>query len=155
MSSRPFPILLILGLIVIGLSPLGLCAEEALPRQHLEITGSHTLRITYDCSFTWPSGGGTSAVFHLPLPPDTGTQRIDHFSSSLKGEIQTNDAVPPQRLVTATLRHDRGDEPLGHLRIQVSGRVRTRQLGARAPRPPPGPNPAPEHGVVPRAPQAN
>src|SRR5260221_2694367 len=132
MSSRPFPILLILGLIVIGLSPLGLCAEEALPRQHLEITGSHTLRITYDCSFTWPSGGGTSAVFHLPLPPDTGTQRIDHFSSSLKGEIETNDAVPPQRLVTATLRHDPGDERRVPSRVVVHGPFST---PATVPRP--------------------
>jgi transglutaminase-like putative cysteine protease len=98
------------------------------PAQHLEITGSHRLRITYDCTFVWPRGGGYSAVFYLPIPQDTGTQRIEHFSSNLKGEVQTDDDNPPHRLLTATLHHDSGDDRDVHWRIVVTGTFQTRQL---------------------------
>jgi hypothetical protein len=103
-------------------------AQETPARRHLEITGSHTLRITYDCSFVWPGGGGYTAVMKLPLPPDTGAQQIEQFSSSLKGEIETDSAVPPHRLLTATFHHDGGDERRIHWRIEIIGRFQTRQL---------------------------
>src|SRR5580658_2319383 len=89
--------------------------------QHLEITGSHRLRITYDCSFVWPRGGGYSAVFYLPIPQDTGAQHIEQFSSNLKGQVQTDDDTPPHRLLTATLHHDSGDDRDVHWRIQIVG----------------------------------
>ena len=99
-----------------------------LPAQHLAITGSHRLRITYDCSFVWPRGGGYSAVFYLPIPQNTGSQSIEHFSSSLKGQIQTDNDTPPHRLLSATLHHDSGDERAVHWRIQIIGTFQTRQL---------------------------
>jgi transglutaminase-like putative cysteine protease len=114
------------------------------PAQHLEITGSHRLRITYDCSFVWPGGGGYGAVFYLPIPQDTGGQRIETFSSNLKGQIQTDGETPPHRLLTATLRHDRGDDRAVHWRIEVTGTFQTRRLAdgpppAGDPIVPPGP----------------
>jgi len=106
----------------------GLHAQDPLPPQHLEITGSHQLRLTYDCSFTWPQQAGTRAVIYLPIPPDTGGQRIDQFTSTLKGQIQTDDANPPHRLMTTTIRHDRGDASRVYWRIEIIGRFQTRQL---------------------------
>lgn len=103
------------------------CSADASP-QHIEITGSHLLRITYDCSFTWPEGDGCSAVFYLPIPPDTGMQQITHFSSSIKGTVQLDDGNPPHRLLMATLHHDRGDERHVHWQVQVTGQFVTRQL---------------------------
>ncbi|HUB68481.1 MAG TPA: transglutaminase family protein [Candidatus Methylacidiphilales bacterium] len=96
--------------------------------QHLQITGSRRLRLTYDCSFVWPRGGGYSAVFYLPIPRDTGTQHIEHFTSSLKGEIQSDDAVPPHRFLTAMLHHDSGDDRYIHWRVEIIGTFQTRRL---------------------------
>lgn len=112
------------------LAPSALDAQDTVtpPAQHLEITGNHRLRITYDCSFVWPRGGGYSAVFYLPIPQDTGAQRIEHFSSNLKGQVQTDNDTPPHRLLTATLYHDSGDDRAVHWRVQVIGTFQTRQL---------------------------
>ena len=60
-------------------------AQEPPARKHIEITGSERLRITYESTFVWPGGGGYSAVMDLPIPPDTGGQHIESFTSSLKG----------------------------------------------------------------------
>lgn len=136
----------VLGLILIGLAALGLRAEEVPTRKHLEITGSHTLRITYDCTFSWPGGGGYSAVFHLPIPPETGAQHIEHFVSSLKGQTETNDAVPPQKLLTATLTCDRDTERRVHWRVQITGQFQTRQLVDGPPAPSATPITAPAPG---------
>jgi transglutaminase-like putative cysteine protease len=101
-------------------------AQEAGPQKHLEITGSHRFRITYDSSFVWPEGGGYSAVMDLPIPPNTGAQEIESFSSSLKGEVET-DAVG-HRLLTATLHHRSGDERRVHWTVEITGIFQTRQL---------------------------
>ena len=114
--------------LLLGTASTGkLCAQGALPQKHLEITGRQTLRITYDCAFTWPSEGG-SGVFYLPVPPETGAQSIEHFSSSLKGATITDDAEPPHHLLTATLHNPRGDERRVHWQIVVTGQFQTRQL---------------------------
>jgi len=118
--------LAILGLVLAGGVPL--TAQETLPGKHLEITGSHRLRITYDCSFVWPRGGDATAVFHLPIPPETGAQHIEHFSSTLKGEIETDGDTPPHRFLTATLHHEDGDERRVDWRVEMIGLFQTRQL---------------------------
>jgi hypothetical protein len=82
-------------------------AQEAPARKHLEITGSERLRITYDSSFVWPEGGGYSAVMDLPIPPETGAQHIESFTSTLKGRVETD--AGGHRILTATLHHDSGD----------------------------------------------
>ncbi len=105
-----------------------LYAEDALPSQHLEITGTHHLRLTYDFTVVWPPGGGYSATFHLPIPPDTGTQHIEHFNSTLKGEIETDQAIPAHRVLTATLHHNKGDDRELHWRVEITGLFTTRQL---------------------------
>ena len=120
---------------MVGLSALlviagGAHAQEVATRQHLEITGSHTLRITYDCSFDWPEGGGYTAVFRLPIPQDTGAQHIDSFTSTLKGTVVTDEANPPHRLLTGTLHHRDGDERRVHWRIVITGHFQTRQLAS-------------------------
>jgi hypothetical protein len=65
-------------------------AQDVLAGKHLEITGSQRLRITYDSSFVWPAGGGYSAVMDLPIPPDTGAQHIESFTSTLQGHVETD-----------------------------------------------------------------
>ncbi len=110
--------------------------EQPVPsQQHLEITGTHHLRLTYDFTVVWPRGGGYNATFHLPIPPDTGTQHIEHFSSTLKGQVETDQAIPPHRVLTATLHHNNGDERELHWRIQITGLFTTHQLvdGSAAP----------------------
>jgi transglutaminase-like putative cysteine protease len=109
-----------------GWAPAGLAAQEVAPQKHLEITGSERLRITYDSYFTWPGGGGYSAVMDLPIPPDTGAQHIESFTSSLKGRIETD--AGGHRILTATLHHDRGDERRVHWRVEITGVFQTRQL---------------------------
>ena len=113
----------ILSLILLGLPSLD--AQEAPPQSHLEITGSHRLRITYDSSFVWPRSGGGTAVFYLPVPPNTGAQQIEHFTSNLKGEITTDDAIPPHHLLTATLHHASGDERSVHWHVEIIGQFQT------------------------------
>ena len=116
------------------------------PQQHIEITGSHTFRITYDSSFTWPEGGGYSAVFHLPIPPETGAQHIEHFTSTLKGTTETYDnESPPHKLLTATIHHKSGEERKVHWQVEIIGQFQTRQLVDG----PPSANAAP---IVPPAP---
>lgn len=106
-----------------------ICAEElSPPAQHLEITGSRHLRLIYDFAVVWPKGGGYSATFHLPIPTDTGTQHIEHFNSSLKGRIETDNANPPHRILTATLHHAAGDDRDLHWRVEIVGTFVTRQL---------------------------
>lgn len=137
-----FPLSFFLFLGVLALP--GLCAADAQPPMHLEITGSHTLRITYDCTFVWPSTRDAHAVFYLPIPPDTGAQHIENFNSSLKGAIETDDASPPHRLLTANLRHEPDDERRVRYEIAMTGHFQTRQLVAGPPNAhtvivPPGP----------------
>src|ERR1700743_3310675 len=74
--------------------------------KHIEITGSQRLRINYDTYFTWPGGSGQSAVMTLPSPPNTGGQRIDSFTSSLKGTVETD--AQGHRVLIATI-HPNGD----------------------------------------------
>jgi len=104
---------------------LGLHAQDA--PHHLEITGSHQLRLSYDFSFTWPAGSGT-AVFKLPIPPNTGAQQIEHFSSSLKGTVITEEGKPSHRILTATLHHEKGEPRHVDWRIEITGQFQTRQL---------------------------
>jgi hypothetical protein len=108
--------------------PVALPAQEKAPQQHLEITGSRQLRITYDFTATWPRGGGYIASLYLPVPPETGNQHIEHFSSSLKGQISPDDANPPHQLLTGTLHHDSGDERRLRWHVEIIGRFQTRQL---------------------------
>jgi transglutaminase-like putative cysteine protease len=110
-------------------------AETAGP-MHLEITGQHRLRITYDYTAVWPRGGGYSAAMRLPEPPPTGGQRIEHFSSTLTGQVRTDDDDPPHRILSATVSHGRGDDRELHWRIQIVGIFQTRQL-VEGPRPDP------------------
>ena len=118
-----------LGLIAvggyIGAMPSILRASQA-PQKHLEITGSQRLRISYDSSFTWPGGSGCSAVMDLPVPPDTGNQHIESFSSSLKGQFETD--AEGHRLVVATIRHGEGDPRRVHWHVEITGVFQTRQL---------------------------
>jgi transglutaminase-like putative cysteine protease len=112
----------------LGMTAIELHAENAPLEQHLEITGAHHLRLTYDFTVVWPPGGGYSATFHLPIPPDTDTQHIEHFSSTLKGQIETDSAIPPHRVLTATLRHNKGDDRDLHWRVEITGLFTIRQL---------------------------
>ncbi|MCE0485135.1 MAG: transglutaminase-like domain-containing protein [Methylacidiphilales bacterium] len=62
------------------------------------------------------------------MPPNTGAQQIEYFTSNLKGQTETTEAVPPQRLITATLYHNRGDDRHVHWHVQIVGQFQTRQL---------------------------
>lgn len=147
MHARSFFYLILNGFILglaMGVLMPRLRAETAATPQHVEITGSHRLRLTYDFNVVWPRGGDYSATFHLPLPPETGTQHIEHFSSTLKGRIETDGAVPPHRVLTATLHHRKGDERELHWRVEITGLFTTRQLtGGSAASPSPIVPPAP------------
>lgn len=94
--------------------------------KHLEITGSEHLRITYDSTFVWPEGGGYSAVMDLPIPPDTGAQHIESFTSSLKGQVETD--AQGHRILEATLHHASEADRRVHWRVQIIGVFQTRQL---------------------------
>lgn len=132
-SIFPF---LVAGTLLSEMSVRELRAEESPARQHLEITGNHTLRFIYDCTFTWPSGGGYEAVLRLPVPPDTGNQQISHFSSSLPGKIALLDGdVPAHKVLMATLHHQSGNERRVDWRIEVTGQFQTRQLTDGPPAP--------------------
>ena len=118
------------GLIVLGgiIGSIlgGVQARADLPQKHLEITGRERLRITYDSSFVWPEGSGYSAVMDLPIPPDTGAQHIESFTSSLHGQVETDDEG--HRILTATLHHSSGDERRCHWQVEITGVFQTRQL---------------------------
>jgi transglutaminase-like putative cysteine protease len=116
-------------LVVIGLASFSstwLPAQTAPAQKHIQITGSERLRITYDTSFVWPSGSDYIAVMDLPVPPDTGAQHIETFSSSLKGQIETD--ANGHRILTATIHHSRGDERRVHWHVEITGTFQTRQL---------------------------
>lgn len=120
-----------LGLVLILGISTGLYAQGVAPvspQKHLEITGNHKLRIVYDSTFIWPGGSGLSAVMYLPVPPETGGQKIEHFSSTLKGQITTDSAEPPHHLLTATIRPIHGEERRVHWRVEMIGQFQTRQL---------------------------
>jgi len=123
-TIRQAGLILLLGLG--GCSSLRLDAQEPAAQKHLEVTGSERLRITYDSSFVWPEGGGYSAVMDLPVPPDTGGQHIESFTSSLKGQIETDENG--HRILTATLHHASGDERRVHWHVEITGVFQTRQL---------------------------
>ena len=96
------------------------------PTKHLEITGSEHLRITYNSTFVWPGGGGYSAVMDLPIPPDTGGQHIESFTSNFHGQVETDE--DGHRILTATLHHASGDERRCHWQGVITGGFQTRQL---------------------------
>ena len=110
------------GLLLV-LEPLLPLRAEA--EKHLEIVASKRLRIVYDYSAYWPRGHG-SAALRLPLPPDTGTQSIEHISSSLHGHVETDDC--DHRVLIANLSHEPGDDREIHWRVEVIGRFQMRQL---------------------------
>jgi transglutaminase-like putative cysteine protease len=103
------------------LPPAQVVAQTA--SKHLAITGSQRFRITYDSTFTWPGGGG-SAKMYLPIPPDTGGQRIASFTSSLPGQVETDDNG--HRLLVATL-HPGGSRRV-YWRVEITGTFLARQL---------------------------
>jgi len=129
-----------------GWAAATLFAQETAPQKHLVVTGSEHLRITYDSSFVWPDGGGYSAVMDLPVPPDTGGQHIESFTSSLKGQVETDDEG--HRILTATLHHGNEDQRRVHWRVEITGVFQTRQLvdGPPAPSAQPLDPPAPKPG---------
>jgi len=126
MFRHPFFATLALLIAVSGLPSMECPAQEVASPKHLEITGSQRFRITYDSPFTWPSGSGYSALMVLPIPPDTGGQHIESFSSTLKGDVET-DAVG-HRLMIATFHHRNSDERRVHWRVEITGVFQTRQL---------------------------
>ena len=126
-SSPLLPSLMVL----LGLTVLR--AQDGPPEKHLEITGSERLRITYETSFAWPEGGGYSAVMDLPIPPETGAQHIESFTSTLKGQVETDEEG--HRLLTTTLHHASGDERWVHWRVEITGVFQTRQLVDGPPKP--------------------
>jgi transglutaminase-like putative cysteine protease len=125
--SIPFRFVGLIALMALsGWASTGLPAQAVTPQKHLEITGSERLRITYDSSFVWPGGGGYSAVMDLPIPPETGAQRIESFTSTLKGQVETD--AEGHRILTATIHHGSGDERRVHWRVEITGVFQTRQL---------------------------
>jgi transglutaminase-like putative cysteine protease len=139
LAPQRFLRFLALGLAIVVGAPL---PAQTSARQHLEITGRQRLRITYDYTAYWPAGECRAAL-RLPVPPDTGAQEIERFSSSLRGDSETDDANPPHRFLSATLNHDRGDEREIHWRIQVVGLFQTRQLVGGPPKTAPAGVPRP------------
>jgi transglutaminase-like putative cysteine protease len=101
-------------------------AQDASPQEHLQITGSERLRITYESSFVWPEGGGYQAVMDLPIPPETGGQHIESFTSSLKGQVETD--AEGHRILTATIHHSSSDNRRVHWQVEITGVFQTRQL---------------------------
>jgi hypothetical protein len=100
-----------------------LLTAGAIRAEHLEVPGSERMRITYDTTFTWPGRDG-SAEMDLPLPPETGGQHIESFSSSLHGRTET-DAVG-HRLLVATI-HPGGERRV-HWHVEITAVLRNRQL---------------------------
>lgn len=127
MSPHPLRLAsLMVAMGVTGWVPSGLSAQDGPPPQHLEITGSERLRIIYDSSFVWPAGGGYTAVMDLPIPPETGMQHIENFTSTLKGRIETD--AEGHRILTAMLHHASDDDRRMHWRVEITGIFQTRQL---------------------------
>jgi transglutaminase-like putative cysteine protease len=124
-------------------SPNLLPAQEVSAQKHLEITGSERLRITYVSNFIWPGGRGQLAVMDLPIPPETGGQHIESFTSSLKGAVETD--ANGHRLLTATIHPGGDDEERVRWVVEITGVFQTRQLvdGPRPATAPPIVAPAP------------
>jgi transglutaminase-like putative cysteine protease len=106
--------------------PNALPAQDLVAPKHLEITGRERLRITYESSFVWPGGRGQFAVMDLPIPPETGGQHIESFTSSLKGQVETD--ANGHRILTATIRPDGEDERRMHWTVEITGVFHTCQL---------------------------
>ncbi len=126
------------------LGPAATWAQVAPAPKHLEITGSQRLRITYESTFTWPGGSNHLAVMDLPIPPDTGGQHIESFTSSLHGTV-TSDANG-HKILVATIHHGSGEERRVHWVVQVTGTFQTRQLVDGAPIATAKPIPSPAAG---------
>jgi transglutaminase-like putative cysteine protease len=118
----------ILGLLVAGTGrlPAQTPASITVPAatKHIEITGRAHVRIIYEFNARWPRGDG-SAVFHLPIPPDTGAQTIDRFSSSLNGATGGPDG---HVVLSGHLHHERGDDRDLRWRVVIIGTFVRRQL---------------------------
>jgi hypothetical protein len=96
--------------------------------QHLEVTGRHRLTLTYVYTAVWPRGGRGLATFYLPVPPTTGCQQIEAFSSNLHGSAASDSDTPSRRILHGIIRHASGDERRLQWRVQVTGTFETRQL---------------------------
>jgi transglutaminase-like putative cysteine protease len=123
LSAMRFSLLLLAG--CLALKSVA-SAQEDPAQKHIEITGSQRLRITYESTFTWPSGGGHLAVMDLPIPPNTGGQHIESFTSSLHGTVTTD--ANGHRILVATIRHGSGEERRVHWVVEITGTFQTRQL---------------------------
>ena len=79
----------------------------------------------------------------LPVPPDTGAQHIETFTSSLKGSVETD--AQGHRILTATIHQRSGDDRRVAWRVVITGTFQTRQLvdGPPAATAKPIPSPAP------------
>lgn len=126
MSFRALPLCAALFAVLVGLSAVPDELYAAGSPRHIEVTGSQRFRITYESTFTWPDGGGQTAVMDLPIPPNTGGQEIESFSSNLKGRVETDENG--HRILTATIHHGRGDARRVHWVVEIVGRFKTRQL---------------------------
>jgi transglutaminase-like putative cysteine protease len=125
LASPPLRVLMPLAVMAIFAS--GAEAQSApadTAPKHIEITGTERLRITYASTFIWPEGSGMLAKMDLPVPPDTGGQKIESFTSSLKGTVETDENG--HRILTATIRP--GGEQRVHWVVEITGIFQTRQL---------------------------
>jgi transglutaminase-like putative cysteine protease len=117
---------LIVGLLLAGPGQLG-AQTSASGTKHLEITGRQRLRITYTFHAVWPRGEGT-AVFHLPVPTDTGGQTIESFRSSWQGHTESEGSNPPHEIRSGGLSHERGEDRNLRWRVEIVGVFERRQL---------------------------
>jgi transglutaminase-like putative cysteine protease len=115
-----------LAVLLLLCAPLTSFADSS--QKHIELAGSERFRITYDSSFTWPGSGG-GAKMYLPIPPDTGGQHITSFSSSIKGEVETDENG--HKLLVATLHP--GESRRVHWHVVITGTWDVRQLEDGAP----------------------
>jgi transglutaminase-like putative cysteine protease len=136
---------LLVGLAVAGTDVLSAQTTRAATK-HLEITGRARIRIVYEFNARWPRGDG-SAIFHLPVPSDTGAQTIESFTSSLRGHLATDESDPLREVRSGHLSHDRGDDRDLHWRVEIVGLFQRRQLVDG----PPDPSAPPIHPPPPGA----
>ncbi len=62
----------------------------------------------------------------LPVPPDTGGQHIESFTSSLKGKVETD--AEGHRILTATIHHSGDANRRVRWQVEITGVFQTRQL---------------------------